>query len=43
MTTTRTGLILGAGAVAQTYSQLHHQPRSAWTHELELRPWTESF
>jgi NAD(P)-dependent dehydrogenase (short-subunit alcohol dehydrogenase family) len=30
-------------AIAQTYLQLHRQPRSAWTHELDLRPWSERF
>lgn len=35
--------LLSIDAIADTYWQLHRQPRSAWTHELELRPWTESF
>lgn len=35
--------LLSIDAIAETYWQLHQQPRSAWTHELELRPWTESF
>ena len=30
-------------AIAQTYLQIHDQPRSAWTWEIELRPWTETF
>src|SRR3954462_7296735 len=30
-------------AIAQTYWQIHNQPRSAWTHEVDLRPWKESF
>lgn len=30
-------------AIAQTYLQIHDQPRSAWTWEVELRPWTETF
>ena len=30
-------------AIAQTYLQIHDQPRSAWTWEVELRPWTEKF
>ena len=29
--------------VAQLYVQLHAQQRSAWTHEVDLRPWTEAF
>lgn len=27
--------------IAQTYWQLHLQSKTAWTHELELRPWIE--
>jgi len=34
---------LSPDAIAQTYLQIHDQPRSAWTWEIELRPWTESF
>jgi len=34
---------LGPDAIAQTYLQIHDQPRSAWTWEVELRPWTENF
>lgn len=30
-------------AIAHTYLQIHDQPRSAWTWEVELRPWTETF
>lgn len=30
-------------AIAETYYQLHTQPRSAWTQELDLRPWVEKF
>lgn len=30
-------------ALAETYWQLHRQPRSAWTHELDLRPFKEPF
>jgi NAD(P)-dependent dehydrogenase (short-subunit alcohol dehydrogenase family) len=29
--------------IADTYWMLHQQPRSAWTHELDLRPWTEAW
>jgi NAD(P)-dependent dehydrogenase (short-subunit alcohol dehydrogenase family) len=29
--------------IADTYLALHRQHRSAWTHELDLRPWTEPF
>jgi NAD(P)-dependent dehydrogenase (short-subunit alcohol dehydrogenase family) len=28
-------------AIAESYWQLHLQPRNAWTHELDLRPWIE--
>ena len=30
-------------AIAEAYWQLHRQPRSAWTLELDLRPWVEKF
>lgn len=29
--------------IAQSYLALHRQPRSAWTFELDLRPWAEKF
>ncbi len=29
--------------IAEQYWQLHCQPRDAWTHELDLRPWLEKF
>jgi NAD(P)-dependent dehydrogenase (short-subunit alcohol dehydrogenase family) len=35
--------ILDPEAIAENYWQLHCQPRSAWTHELDLRPWMESW
>ncbi|SES93230.1 hypothetical protein [Stigmatella erecta] len=35
--------MLGIDAIAETYWQLHRQPRSAWTQETELRPFKESF
>jgi NAD(P)-dependent dehydrogenase (short-subunit alcohol dehydrogenase family) len=35
--------ILDPEAIAEAYWQLHLQPRSAWTHELDLRPWIESW
>jgi NAD(P)-dependent dehydrogenase (short-subunit alcohol dehydrogenase family) len=35
--------LLGPEAIAETYYQLHLQPRSAWTLELDLRPWVEKF
>jgi NAD(P)-dependent dehydrogenase (short-subunit alcohol dehydrogenase family) len=33
--------ILNPDDIAQNYVMLHKQPRSAWTHELDLRPWKE--
>ncbi|MCR2833018.1 SDR family NAD(P)-dependent oxidoreductase [Parerythrobacter lacustris] len=33
--------LLDPAAVADTYWHLAHQPRSAWTHELDMRPWTD--
>ncbi|CAH2403957.1 hypothetical protein MES5069_400013 [Mesorhizobium escarrei] len=30
-------------AIAETYLAIHRQHRSAWTWELELRPWVENF
>jgi NAD(P)-dependent dehydrogenase (short-subunit alcohol dehydrogenase family) len=33
--------ILDPEAIAENYWQLHCQTRSAWTHELDLRPWME--
>ena len=30
-------------AIAETYFQIHSQHRSAWTWEIELRPWVEKF
>lgn len=35
--------IVDPGSIAETYWQLHRQPRNAWTHELELRPWMEAW
>jgi NAD(P)-dependent dehydrogenase (short-subunit alcohol dehydrogenase family) len=37
------GGILDPDAIAENYWQLHCQPRSAWTHELDLRPWIEAW
>ena len=30
-------------AIAETYWQIHRQPASAWTHEIDLRPYREPF
>jgi NAD(P)-dependent dehydrogenase (short-subunit alcohol dehydrogenase family) len=35
--------LLGIEAVADTYWNIHRQQRSAWTHEVDLRPFKESF
>lgn len=35
--------ILNPDHIAENYWQLHIQPRSAWTLELDLRPWMEKF
>ncbi len=34
---------LSPDAIAETYLAIHRQHRSAWTWEIELRPWTENF
>jgi NAD(P)-dependent dehydrogenase (short-subunit alcohol dehydrogenase family) len=34
---------LDPDAIAQTYLDILRQPRSAWTWEIELRPWVETF
>lgn len=35
--------ILNPDHIADQYWMLHSQPRDAWTHELDLRPWLEKF
>ena len=35
--------MLEPDAIAATYLHIHRQHRSAWTWEVELRPWVESF
>jgi NAD(P)-dependent dehydrogenase (short-subunit alcohol dehydrogenase family) len=35
--------LLDPDAIAENYWSLFQQPRSAWTHELDLRPWVESW
>lgn len=35
--------LLDPDAIAETYLQLLRQPRNAWTSEIELRPWVETF
>jgi NAD(P)-dependent dehydrogenase (short-subunit alcohol dehydrogenase family) len=34
---------LDPDAIAQSYLDVLRQPRSAWSHEVELRPWVERF
>lgn len=34
---------LNPDAIAQTYIDVLAQPRNAWSHEIDLRPWTERF
>ena len=33
--------LVNPSSIAETYWQLHLQPRDAWTHELDLRPYGE--
>jgi NAD(P)-dependent dehydrogenase (short-subunit alcohol dehydrogenase family) len=35
--------ILNPDHIAANYVMLHKQPRTAWTHELDLRPWSEKW
>lgn len=35
--------LLDPDAIAETYYQIYRQHRSAWTWEVELRPWVENF
>jgi len=35
--------ILKPDDIALNYVNLHHQKRSAWTHEMDLRPWSETW
>ncbi len=35
--------ILNPDSIAEAYWNIHQQPRDAWTHETELRPWMESW
>ncbi|MDB5406200.1 MAG: Oxidoreductase, short-chain dehydrogenase/reductase family, partial [Rhodospirillales bacterium] len=35
--------MLGVDAIAETYWQIHRQQPSAWTQEVDLRPFKESF
>jgi hypothetical protein len=33
--------LMNPSSIAETYWQLHRQPRDAWTHELDIRPYGE--
>ncbi len=35
--------VLRPAHIAQEFVRLHQQPRDAWTHELDVRPWSERF
>jgi hypothetical protein len=35
--------LLDPDAIAETYLAVIRQPRSAWSTEVELRPWVENF
>lgn len=35
--------IINPDHIAQSYVMLHKQARTAWTHELDLRPWNETW
>jgi NAD(P)-dependent dehydrogenase (short-subunit alcohol dehydrogenase family) len=37
------GALLEPKSIAETYLMLHKQPRDAWTHELDVRPFGETF
>jgi NAD(P)-dependent dehydrogenase (short-subunit alcohol dehydrogenase family) len=39
----RSDSTLDPNAIAQTYIEILRQPRSAWSLEVELRPWVETF
>jgi hypothetical protein len=35
--------LMDPASIAETYWQLHQQPRDAWTHELDARPSGETW
>jgi hypothetical protein len=39
----RPASLLDPEAIAETYLHLIRQPRSAWSWEIEVRPWVEKF
>ena len=34
---------MNPASIAETYWRLHTQARDAWTHELDIRPYRETF
>lgn len=39
----KTASLLNPNSIAATYLHIIHQPHSAWSWEIELRPWVEAF
>src|SRR6476646_2640836 len=39
----KTASLLNPSSIAATYLHIIHQPHSAWSSEVELRPWVENF
>lgn len=37
------GDLMDPASVAESYWQLYHQPKDAWTHEMDIRPFKEKF
>ena len=37
------GGVVSPDSIGEAYWQIHQQPRDAWTHEMELRPWMETW
>jgi hypothetical protein len=35
--------LIAPDAIADLYLQIHRQPRSAWSQEVDVRPWSEKF
>ena len=35
--------LLKPADVAEAYWSIHNQPKTTWTHELDLRPWIEKW
>jgi NADP-dependent 3-hydroxy acid dehydrogenase YdfG len=36
-------VLMNPASIAETYWRLHQQPRDAWTHELDVRPNSETW